>query len=119
MKGFIVSLILFIVIIILVVLNFFYVQRATDVMKSLAKAVIEESSDTAMSELKSYWKKHMEIVSLSANFRETDKISEELLRFEQAYKYGNELSLMQSYAILCDALEDVARYEQLSLGAIF
>jgi hypothetical protein len=88
-------------------------------MKELAIAATDEkSSDTAVSELKEYWEKHKGIISLSANYKQTDIVSEELLRFETAHSFSNEFALEQSLVILCDALDDIARCEKLSFRSI-
>ncbi len=119
MKAFVASVIFIILIVILVIANMFYVSHVTDNMKELAKeAVKEESSDKEMSELIEYWDKHKNFVALSANFRQTDIVSEELIKLQAAHEFGNRLAIEQSYMILCDVLDDIAQYERFSPDAI-
>lgn len=119
MKAFVASVIFIILIVILVLANMFYVGYVTDNMKRLAReAVQEESSDKELSELVEYWDKHKSFIALSANFRQTDIVSEELIKLQAAHTFDNRLAIEQSYMILCDVLDDIAQYERFSLDAI-
>jgi len=118
-RAFIVSIILILLIVSLVAVNMIYVKRVTDRMKQLTfKAAEKGSSDTDVSELMEYWEKHKHIIGISANFKQTDIVSEELLKLRSAHEFDNRFAIEQSCAILCDVLDDIAQYESFSLHAI-
>ncbi len=119
MKAFVISIIFILVILAIVVINMIYVRHVTDNMKRIALEIAEKgSSDTAVSELTEYWDKHKHIVGISANFKQTDIVSEELLKLESAHAFENRFAVEQSCAILCDVLDDIAQYESFSIHAI-
>ena len=118
MKAFAVSLILLLLIIVLACANAAYVRHTAETMKELAVAAMQKSSDTAVSELKGYWNKHKKFITLSAHYKQIDLINEELLRFEAAYSFSDDLAAAQSLAILCNALDTVSRCERLCWHSI-
>ena len=119
MKSFVFSIILIIVLTSVIVFNMLYIKNATDNMKELIIAVAKEESSDSMSELISYWRKHKDRISLSANFKQTDIVSEELIKLNEAVKFQNRLAIQQSCAVLRDALDDIGQYETPSFNSIF
>ena len=119
MKIFAISLIFILVITALALCNMLYVNHVVDHMKLLALEVAEqESSDTAMSELIEYWSKHKDFIGISANYKQADAVSEEVIKLETAYAFKNEFAIKQSCALLCDVLDDISHYESFSLHAL-
>ena len=119
MKAFIACIAVILLILALMLSHMFYVDHVTDEMKRLADAAAqEESSDKEMSELINYWNKHKKFVALSANYKQTDTVSEELIKLQTAKEFGNPFAIEQSYKILCDVLDDIAQYERFSPGSI-
>ena len=56
---------------------------------------------------------------MSTSLRDVDSVTENLLNFRTSIIEGNDLLLEQSYALLCNSLDDIARYERISLENIF
>ncbi len=119
MKAFVVCIIFIILIVTIVILNMLYVRNVAENMKRLTLEVSkDQSSDTAMSELMEYWDKHKDIVGISSSFKQTDIVSEELLKLSVAHSLNNRFAIEQSCAIVCDVLDDIAQYESLSIHSI-
>lgn len=119
MKGFTVSLILLAFIIVLVVLNVLYVNRTINELEQLAGDVWHTRTADAVDELYSYWEKCRSLVGLSVSLREIDSATENLLSLQAACNEGNDWLIEQSYVLFCNALEDIRRYEKITLLNIF
>ncbi len=119
MKELKISIVLFILVILLVVVNAFYVNSTMKRLAALATEATKSASPEALSELFSYWETNRDIVSLSANLREIDSVTENLLSLKVALEEQDVDRINQSYVLLCNALDDVSRYERLSFGTVF
>ncbi len=120
MKTFAISIILFLAVIVLVTVNVFYVNGVLEHTKQLATEIYKDSTSTeALSELYDHWQSHKSWLGLSVSLRDIDSVTENLLNFKTAVIQGNDILLHQSYALLCNSLDDVARYESFSVENIF
>lgn len=119
MKELVISIILFITVITLVVFNAFYVTSTAETLKSLAKQATENASVETLSALVNYWNIRRNHISLSAGLREVDSVTENLVSLKVALEDGDFDRINQSYALLCNAIDDITRYERLSFVAIF
>lgn len=119
MKGFTVSLILLACIIALVTANVIYVNRTIDRLEQLAGNVRNTRTADAVNELYTYWEKYRSFVGLSVSLREIDSATENLLSLQAACNEGNDWLTEQSYVLFCNALEDIRRYEKITLLNIF
>ena len=120
MRAFAITIVLFIAVIILVTANALYVNSTLERTKQLATEIYKDStSSEALSELYDHWQKHKSFIALSTSLRDIDSVTENLLNFKTAVIQGNDMLIHQSYALLCNALDDVARYESFSLENIF
>ena len=118
MRALAISLCLLVLIITVVIINAVYMAGAIDDMKQLALDVLEGESG-AIDKLTSAWNRHKVLMGLSVSFREIDSATEHLLTLRAAYELGNQPILQQSYALFCNALDDIGRYEQMSVDNIF
>ena len=120
MKTFAATLVLFLILIIIIIVNVFYVNSVLERTRELATQIYTDSADdAALSELCEYWKKHKAVLGMSTSLRDVDSVTENLLNFRTSIIEGNDLLLEQSYALLCNSLDDIARYERISLENIF
>lgn len=119
MKGFTVSLILLLSIIILVITNIIYVNSTITRLERLARNVWNTRTSDAADELYRYWESCRSFVGLSVSLREIDSVTENLLSLQAACNEGNEWLIEQSYVLFCNALEDIRRYEKITLLNIF
>lgn len=119
MKGFAISLILLAVIIIMILINAFYIKSTLDKLERLAQGVWSERTPEAVSSLMDYWEKHRATVALSVSLREIDRVTENLLCLQAACIESNEVMMKQSYSLFINALDDIKRYERISVINIF
>ena len=119
MKIFAISLVLLISIIVLVVINSFYIERTIDRLIELSDIAQSEKTPDAIEQLCDYWEDHRSYVALSVSLREIDSVTENLLNVKSAFDENNEWMMKQSYALLINALEDIRRYEKIAILNIF
>ena len=119
MKELIASLILLTVVVTLVIINAFYVDSTLEKLDRLADRAFNEPSEKSLAELIDYWERHRSFVGLSASLREVDSVPENMLNLQTSFREGNSVMAEQSYSLLCNALDDIRRYEKLSIINIF
>ena len=115
MKIFALSLLLPILIIALVVANSIYVNRTITTLTERARTLTQDRTDTAAEKLLSYWEGHRSLIALSVSLREIDSTTENIICFKSACANDNEWLIEQSYSLLCNSLDDIRRYEKISL----
>ncbi len=113
MKALIFSLVLFTLVIGLVIANAIYINRASEDIKSLALSVANGESE-ASDKLIERWDRQKTIMALTVGLREVDAVSEQIIKLCVASSLGNSDAVATSYALLCDAIDDITRYERLS-----
>ena len=118
MRALAVSLCLLVLIITVVIINAVYMASAIEDMKQLALEVVEGESE-AIDKLTRAWDRHKVLMGLSTSFCEIDSATEQLLTLRTAYELGNQPVMRQSYALFCNALDDIGRYEKMSVDNIF
>lgn len=119
MKGLITSLLLLVFVIVAVSFNYVYVNGTIETLGTLAEQAWQEKSPDNVSELIDYWEKHRPYIGLSVSLREIDSVTENLLNLNVACSKGNDTMIEQSYSLFITALEDIKRYEKLSIINIF
>ena len=119
MKELTVSLILLAVVIILVIANALYVNSTLEQLGELTEKAFNERSEESVSELIGFWEKHKPLVGLSASLREIDSVTENMLNLQTSFKESNEVIAEQSYSLLRNALDDIRRYEKISIINVF
>ncbi len=120
MKAVIVSVILLVLVIIATFLNIGFINSRVDQMKKLTQSILSspEERENAVDELFRLWEKSHVIFSMSTGLREVDRATENLLTLRTACEEDNEWAIKQSCVLFCNALDDIARYENLSLEAV-
>ena len=119
MKIFAISLILLTITVALVLVNVSYVKSTTDNLLSLAKDVRADPCEKTVGRLAECWDRHRSVLALSVSLRDIDSVTENLLNLKTACLEKNEWLVEQSYSLFCNALEDIRRYETLSVLNIF
>ncbi len=120
MKVVIASAILFLIVIAAVIGNAVYSDTVLDKLHMLAENAYKNStSDEMLSELCDYWESYRDYFSLTASLKDIDSVTENLLNFKTATQNGNTTGRDQSYILLCNALDDIARFEKISFVNIF
>ncbi len=119
MKAFVASLVLLAIILCAIVVNALYSNKILERIEKLAGEVYKDStSEEVLSRLCDYWSSHRDYLSLSVSLDDIDSVTECLLEFKAAAKEQNSMMLSQSYALLCNALDDIARFEKISIRCI-
>ena len=120
MKVLVIALILFTLVIVGVTVNAFFVYDTIEQTQALAAAAFRSSnSNDTLDELWDFWNSRSDLLGLSVSLREIDSATENLLVFQTACKERNQYSIKQSYALFCDSLDDILRYEKFSIGNLF
>ena len=120
MKAVILSTVLLISVLFITVLNAAFVGDRVENMKDLAIEICENGSqrEEAVEKLYSIWENSRVFFSLSAGLREIDRATENLLSLKEACLYDNEWEIRQRCVLFCNALDDIVRYERISLENI-
>ena len=116
MKSFITSIILFIAIILATVINTVYVRDTVSTLEQLALSVSEGDSDG--SDLEAFWNDHKDYIELTTSYRQIDEISNIIINLRNSYTFDDKQALQQNYVLLCNALDDILRYESFSITNI-
>ncbi len=120
MKSFVITLILFFIILISVPLCSVYASSVISQTEELARAAYENStSEEALSRLYEYWNSHERFLNLFITFGELDKVTENLIEFKSNAENGNTVLLSQSYELFINSLENIRRFQAPSMQVIF
>lgn len=121
MKGFVVSLILFLLTCLLITANAFYVHRVGAHVEQTAASVSLDNpaSEEALRALEDYWERHHPFLALSIGYRELDRMSELLLSLRVAYDERSEVDFARERRLAIDTAADLARHERFSLENLF
>lgn len=117
MKAVVISILLLAVAIIGSVINAFFVNSKITEMSELVTEISQGGKDREekLEKLSLEWSENQSIFRLSTSLREVDRVSENLLTLQVACQSENEWAIRQSCVLLCDALDDIARYETFNI----
>ena len=120
MKALAIALILFLLIITIVVLNAIFVERTIIQAQELSITILKnDKASLAVDKLWDFWQDRSRLLSLSVSKREIDAATENLLLFKTAYSEGNTYLSKQYCNMFCKLLEDILRYEKISISSLF
>ncbi len=120
MKSFIISAVLFALLIAAIVCNAFYVQAVSEhILEEAQRLADEDHSITVITDLEEYWKKHRDLVGLSVSHLELDHLSEILISLRASCESGSHSDAMLYLSLLHDTAEEIARHEELSFENLF
>ena len=121
MKTFVISLLLFALMIFAIVWNFFYINNTADTLLAFANTLPESSAGALerAEALLDFWRKRIDFVGFSVGYTVLDRISEQAISLVTAAKYESDFDYRLAKALLADAVKDMRRLEQFSFGNIF
>ena len=120
MKAFIISAILFALLISAVIGNAFYVKKVSEHVISETEILKEQDySLEIISDLEKYWKRHRSFVGLSVGHQELDHISQSIISLRESCGSGNVSDASLYLSILQDAVEEMGRHEEMSFDNLF
>lgn len=119
MKSFYISLILLALLAVGIVWNCIYINDVFSSMNALLDAVpdlTDPNCTAACNRLAEKWEKHTDTVCLSVCFSVLDRVSEEVDLLCASAACGDRYGFEAARAMLRDALEDMRRLEEFSIG---
>ena len=120
MKAFILSTILFVLLIATIFGNALYVRSVSEhIAARTEKLKWEHYPPSLANELEEYWMKHRSFVGLSVGHEELDLISQTILSLKACCESGNVSDASLYVLILQDAIEEMGRHEEASLENLF
>ena len=121
MRGFITTSVLFILLVIGMFLNYFFVNEVHDHMHSLAKMISTDDikkNESVIIELQNYWDKKNAFLCLSVSFREIDELSCSLDSLEAANKNYDKVQIAIYKEHLQNDIDAIMRLERISIKNI-
>ena len=121
MRGFITTSVLFILLLIGMVLNYFFVNEVHDHMHSLVKMISTDDikkNESVIIELQNYWDKKNAFLCLSVSFREIDELSCSLDSLEAANKNYDKVQIAIYKEHLQNDIDAIMRLERISIKNI-
>ena len=120
MKAFIISTILFALLIAVIFCNAFYVKAVSNHIVSESEKIREENYPLNLaSKLEKYWMKHRSFVSIGVGHEELDRISQSILSLKASCESKNVSDANMYVLILQDAAEEIGRHEEISFENLF
>lgn len=120
MKAFIISTILFALLIATVFGNAFYVKSVSERIVSDLEILKEENYPLQIANgIESYWLKHRSFVALSVGHEELDHVSQTIISLKASCESKNSSDANMYASILQDAANEIGRHEEISLENLF
>ena len=120
MKAFIISTILFVLLIAAIFGNTLYVRNVSErIAVGTEKLKRENYSPNIANELEEYWLKHRSFVGLSVGHEELDLISQTIISLKACCDSGSIADASVYVLILQDAAEEIGRHEEISFENLF
>ena len=116
MKSLKISLVLFVILVICIIINSFYIHRSADRLSEAARTVSDKES---IQELEDFWRANKQYIGLSISEAQLDHISRLIISVKCNYECQNSADLQNDIALLIDAAEEIKRYERFSIGNLF
>ena len=120
MRSFIISTIIFALLLGAIAFNAFYVKSVSEhILNETQRLANENYSLSVITDLEKYWKKHRAFIGLSVGHLELDHLSETLISLRPSCESGSRSDTMLYLSLLHDAAEEMARHEELSFENLF
>jgi len=116
MKSFVLTVILFCLLISVIVINSLYTKNiANEIEKKITDLDFEEEITDELNEIQEYWEKQEKIVGISVGFKEIDKTCELIISLKTYYQYQNKQEFERVKLLLLDVIEEITRLEKFNL----
>ncbi|MBQ8309681.1 MAG: DUF4363 family protein [Clostridia bacterium] len=119
MKSLFATLILLIVLLGSITVNFFFINRVADRMEEMIDALPSIDSDTCKAktqEIRNYWEDRTDLIGLSVGYNIIDRVCEQAALLVACAEVQDLYGYHSAQALLRDAVGDVRRAEQFSVG---
>ena len=122
MRSFIITLLLLLAMLCGIFCNHLYINNvASEMLERLDKLpdITSEECVRSCRELLEYWNQQLSLAELSASYTLVDKVSEQATLLVACAECGDRYGFRSASELLRDAIGDMRRLEELSLGNIF
>ena len=117
MKSFIISIIIFFILIILVITNSIYIHKTTDKMLEMSNSLLPNDAEGA-EQLSLFWQKHHLFFSISIHDAKIERITELTENIRSAATLGNGAEFSKNIILLSELLEELQKIEEISFHGI-
>lgn len=121
MKGFVITLILFIILSITIISNYAYVNKVHDNMHEMLNELTDEPSEengVIIQKLIEYWKNKSTLLSISVSYREIDNLTNAIAALSSANESGDVSQLLLYKVLTQNAINAIMRLEKISIKNI-
>lgn len=121
MKTFWASIIIFLIMTAAIVVNYFYINSVADNLCHMAyktPTLTEDGCYEYISQLDNYWRRHENIVELSVNFTDLNKISDEIAHLKSLSLIGEQADFEATRQLLINSIQKMRRLESISFKNI-
>ncbi len=121
MKTFIISTVIFAVMISVIIFNYMYINDAADVLDELAAAIIPEADnlEASVKALEDYWEDNKVRIGLVSNHTVINNIGIKISGIRLFYEKNDSLRLAREVLLLKEEIKEMRRLERLSAENIF
>ena len=119
MKSFLISMVLFALLLLVIAWNFSYVNSTADRLLEMIEEMPSSPDDSALSpaeELSDFWHKRTNSIGFSVGYTVLDRVSEQAATLVTSAKYHDFFNYQLAKELLRDAVRDMRRLEQFSVG---
>ena len=119
MKSFLCSMALFALLLFVIAWNFVYVNSTAEKLLDMIDALPDSPDESALApaeELSEFWHARTDYVGFSVGYTVLDRISEQAATLVSTAKYHDFFDYQLAKELLRDAVRDMRRLEQFSVG---
>ena len=119
MKSFTAALVLLAIMLICIVWNYIYINEVFSEMNAMLDRLPDvgnEDCSTAAAAICDYWESHVDTVGLSVGYTVVDRVSEQAATMLSCASCKDLYGFRTAVALLRDALGDMRRLEDFSVG---
>ncbi len=121
MKGFIITSLLTLILMVCIFINWSYVNSVSNTMLELIESISDSPSDEndeIIREIQDYWESEILPMKLSINYREIDEISNLIDIIKMANESNDSSKLAINIELLKNAIEKIIQLEKISIHNI-
>lgn len=121
MRGLIITLILFVILISIVIINSFYVNNIINGIKNeitTLKLVPCEENAIIIKQIKSDWEKDSILISLSVGYEDIEELTDMIVSLEASNSAKDYNQFKLYYELLLNSIEEIGRLEKFSVKNI-
>ncbi len=116
MKSFVVTVILFCLLIGIIIFNSIYTRKIAEELEEKISALdFDDDITDDIDSLQQYWENKEKFFGVSVGFREIDKTCELIIALKVYYQYQNREEFEKAKQLLIDVIDEITRLEKFSL----